>query len=201
MHNTVQMRLTAISFVAMLCSNPAFAAHVCPDTGSATSQLARAVDILKNRRTPPSPSAIDNSAKLEKLLEPGEDRDRWNHDKGAEITGYVILVKPGGIETANCKARDLLHRDVHIEIALTKDAKKNEGVIVEVTPWGRADHPDWTAAKLKPKLLHKKVTIKGWLMDDIEHWNAAENTNPHHKANWRGTIWEIHPITSIMVDQ
>lgn len=194
------MRLIAPPLIAILWSTSVLAAHVCPDTGNATGKIARAVDILKNRRTPPSPSATDNNVTLEKLLEPGDDRDRWDHDKGAEITGYVILVKPGGIETANCKARDLRHRDVHIEIAQTKDAKKNEGVIVEVTPWGRADHPDWTSAKLKPMLLHKKVTIKGWLMDDVEHWNAAENTKPHNKANWRATIWEIHPITSITVN-
>ena len=38
------------------------------------------------------------------------------------------------------------------------------------------------------------------MLDDLEHANAAENTNPGGARNWRVTIWEIHPVTAIVIE-
>jgi hypothetical protein len=48
------------------------------------------------------------------MLAPGSDGGRWKVKQGAEITGYVLDVKVGGIETTNCGARAGEQRDSHI---------------------------------------------------------------------------------------
>ena len=51
------------------------------------------------------------------MLAPGSDGGRWKVKQGAEITGYALDVKVGGIET-NCGARAGERRDSHIELVL-----------------------------------------------------------------------------------
>jgi hypothetical protein len=73
------------------------------------------------------------------MLAPGSDTGRWKVKQGAEITGYGFDVKVGGIETTNCGARAVERRDTHIELVLDPMAgATTQGVIVEVTPRGRA---------------------------------------------------------------
>ena len=63
-----------------------------------------------------------------------------------------------------------------------------------MTPPVRANHPNWTT-----KLLRKigkdqqRVRISGWLMLDPEH--------PDQVGKTRGTIWEIHPVMQVEVQQ
>jgi len=62
-----------------------------------------------------------------------------------------------------------------------------------------AKHPsvDWSTANLRRILMGKRVTVRGWMMFDAQHWNAAENTAPAHAGNWGATAWGIHPVTGI----
>jgi len=112
-------------------------------------------------------------------------------------------LKVGGIETCNCRAKDPIDRDTHIEIGFTADAIKTQRVIVEVTPRMRAKMKDagkdWSTAALKKNLKGKFVEITGWLLFDVPHVNEAENTHPGGPKNWRATCWEIHPITNIEI--
>lgn len=182
---------------------PAFAA-TCPLEGDAKQQLARELNPLKNREQAPTSHDIDPAATLTAMLAPGQDLNRWNHDKAAVFEGYVVGVKMGGIESVNCHAKDPPHRDTHIELALNRSGKPTERVIVEVTPRWRDKIKavaDWSTAALKKDLLTgghpQRVRVTGWLFDDLEHSPQAKNTNPGAKGNWRATVWEIHPVTGI----
>src|SRR5258708_25641439 len=93
----------------------------------------------KNRYTVPKDDQIDHSITLSALLAPGDDKTRWTSTSGAEITGFVLDVKPGGQETCNCGKTDPVHTDVHIELVLhSTDTLMTKSVVVEVTPRMRA---------------------------------------------------------------
>jgi len=51
----------------------------------------------------------------------------------------------------------------------------------------------------RSKYLGRWVRVQGWMLFDFEHSNMAENTRPGNPKNWRGTAWEIHPVTSIEI--
>ena len=78
-------------------------------------------------------------------------------------------------------------------------------VVVEVIPrWlaiVAAQGVDWSTRALRDRLLGRWIKVRGWMLFDVEHQNASENTVPGRERNWRATAWEIHPITSIEVVQ
>lgn len=178
--------------------------HGCGMEGDARSLGARALDRLKNRYTQPSPEQIDSRITLAAILAPGDDISRWKVKEGAEIVGYVWDVKRGSIETTNCRARDDLDRDTHIELVLDPmHSGSSARMIVEVTPrWRYIMHErgdDWSTRALRDQYLGRWVKVRGWMLFDVEHKGDSENTAPERAANWRATAWEIHPVTSIEV--
>jgi len=176
----------------------------CGMEGSATSTRLKNLNRLKNRYTAPQTNAVNHSITLSAVLAPGDDRTRWSSSSGAEITGYVFDVKPGGGETCNCGKTDPAHTDAHIELVLSPtDSTATRQVVVEVTPRMRATMnatgTDWSTTTLRTQVRHKWVKVRGWMTFDAQHANAAENTNPGGTNNWRATAWEIHPVTDIQV--
>jgi hypothetical protein len=176
----------------------------CPLEGNAQSNSIQELNILKNRSNTPSAEDFDNSITLSKLVALGSDESRWSTNKAARIKGYVYDVKPGGVETCNCKNKDINQRDTHIEIVMDpNNSSKAQRMIVEVTPRIRKAMKlkgiDWSTRALRDKYLGRFVEVEGWMLFDKEHKNAAENTNPTRPNNWRATAWEIHPITKITV--
>ncbi len=176
----------------------------CKMEGNTKKKALKAVNSDKNRYTPPADNDIDSAVTLAKILKIGDDTDRWDEDKGAEVVGYVYDVKPGGAETCNCGETDKAFKDTHIEIvpAVNKNDKTHR-VIVEIMPRMRAKMAaagqDWSTATLKATIKHKWVKVRGWLLWDIEHVQNASHTNPDGSNVWRATCWEIRPITSITV--
>ena len=174
----------------------------CGLNGTARSAALKRLNQLKNRYAVPRESDIDRSITLGAMLAPGDDRSRWSSASAAEITGYVLDVKPGGPETCNCGKKDALHSDTHIELVLhATDTSLSQTVVVEVTPRLRAmvlkNGTDWSTNSLRRQFRHKWITIRGWMLFDSQHANAAENTNPAGAKDWRATAWEIHPVTAI----
>jgi hypothetical protein len=174
----------------------------CGLVGDAQTQPLENLNRLKNRYTPPTASEMNPQVTLDAILAPGNDLNRWNESLGAEITGYVVAVKPGGPETVNCHAKDPAHTDTHIELALNPgDTENIKHMIVEVTPRGRAimaaKGTDWSTANLQRTLIGKRVKVTGWMMIDRQHCNASENTHPGDPSNWRATCWEIHPVSGL----
>lgn len=175
----------------------------CGMEGTARSANLQKLNQLKNRYTPPQDSEINHSIALGAVLAPGDDRTRWSSSSGAEVTGYVLEVKPGGGETCNCGKTDAAHIDAHIELALQPTDTGKQSMVVEVTPRMRAimgnSGTDWSTRTLRTQLHGKWITVRGWMTFDSQHANAAENTNPGGASNWRATAWEIHPVTDIRV--
>jgi hypothetical protein len=176
----------------------------CSLEGNAQTEARRELNRLKNRITAPHDSVVDSSATLQALLAPGDDTNRWDTERGAVLTGFVIDIKKGGTETVNCGESVELYRDTHIELVLQQGiTSKKQRVIVEVTPRWRdfmnQQGQDWTTPTLRTQLLGKRVRFTGWLFFDGEHDDEAENTRPGRPENWRATAWEIHPVTRIQI--
>ncbi len=176
--------------------------HGCGMEGTARSKKVRELNELKNRYNFPKEKDMDKSVTLKAMLKPGNDIDRWHTNKAAQVTGYVYNVKPGGVESCNCEAKDKLYRDTHIELVLNPDkTAENQRIIVEITPRIRAlmkdKGIDWTTKSLRQKYLGRWIKVQGWLLFDEEHQRQAENTNPGNPKDWRATAWEIHPVTGI----
>ena len=176
----------------------------CPQEGDAKSEKAIELNRYKNRFRFPKPDDFDPSITLSKIMEPGDDQDRWSPGKAARITGYICDVKPGGVETCNCKEHEDKDKDTHIEIVIDPmQTGKTQRMVVEVTPRMRdiMEHrgEDWSTRTLRDRLLGRWVEIEGWMLFDDEHIGSAENTAPGRERNWRATAWEIHPVTGFKV--
>jgi hypothetical protein len=176
----------------------------CRPEGTATSAAGKELNRHKNRTTAPGEADIDPEVSLTAMLAPGNDVTRFDQEKGARITAFVVDVKPGGkAETCNCGATAVIDMDTHIELGLSEDTEPGQRVIVEVTPRLRKlmkeKEVNWSTQELRTKFKKKWVEVTGWLLFDVMHVDGAENTNPGGKHNWRATCWEIHPVTSIKV--
>ena len=173
----------------------------CGMEGTAKSEAGKEIDRLKNRFVAPTIDQIDADLSLTAMLTPGDDIDRFDHNKGAKIAAFVVDVKVGGVETCNCRAKNPIDRDTHIVLGASVDAPKTHCVIVEVTPRIRAQKKavgeDWSTEGLRTALKGKWVEFTGWLLFDTPHVHEAENTQPGNPKNWRATCWEIHPVTSM----
>ena len=175
--------------------------EMCPAGGLALTPGGREFARLKNRVRPPGPQDFDENVTLEALLRPGEDRGRWSESRAGRVEGYVVEVVEAGTEAANCFSdRD---RDVHIHVARRPDAPRTEWLVLEVTPRGRRRAVewgwDWSVTTLKRELVGRRCRFEGWLLFDRGHADESENTAPGARGNWRGTAWEIHPVTRIEV--
>jgi hypothetical protein len=180
------------------------AATTCPPQGTAKSSTAKALNLLKNRATAPTPAQIVHTITLAAMVAPGNDVSRFSSGQGASIEGYVDTVYVGGIESANCEAKDAPDRDTHIELVLDpQHARPEQRVIVEVTPrWRKmvaTQGKDWSTAALAAALIHHRVQVTGWMMFDIDHANASLNTKTAGAHVWRATAWEVHPITDLQI--
>lgn len=161
----------------------------------------QALNKLKNRTALPQEKDFNYEVTLSALLQPGDDRGRWSESSAARVEGYVLSVRDGSIESANCYS--LYRRDTHISLALTKRASPQECVELEVTPrtrgWAKEQGWDWSTDALVRELVGNWCQFEGWLLYDIGHDEESENTNEGGDKNWRATAWEIHPVTSIRV--
>src|SRR6185369_5059147 len=176
-------------------------ARNCPNAGIAFTKRARQLHILKNRTAFPKASDFDSGVTLNSLLQSGDDKDRWQTNHAARIQGEVIDVAYARPEATNCFSP--CRRDIHILIASQKPARKNEQVVLEVTPnlrdWAAKQGIDWTEGSLRTQLIGHWCEFAGWLFFDAGHAEESENTAPLNPDNWRATAWELHPVTEITV--
>jgi hypothetical protein len=164
--------------------------------GTVTAKI-KAQNLLKNRDNGPSASDIDSSVTLAEILKKSNNAT-LKSSQGVEITAYVVDVSPGGAaESCNCSRKDL--QDIHIDVVLKKtDApNKRKHVIVEITP--KFQGTLGNLKDVKTQIKGQWVKFTGWLFYDSVHANAAENTAPKHKGNWRATAWEVHPVSKFEI--
>lgn len=193
--------LSLVIVIVVLITMWLLLAQNCPNAGIAFTKHARQLHILKNRTALPRPSDFDSRITLNTLLQSGDDRDRWQTNQAARIQGEVIDVSYARPEATNCFSP--CRRDIHILIATQKPARKNEQVVLEVTPnlrdWAATQGIDWTEGTLRNQLIGHWCEFAGWLFFDAGHAEESENTSPHNPNNWRATAWELHPVTEITV--
>ena len=159
------------------------------------------INRLKNRTALPQESDFNDEVTLSALLQPGDDSGRWSEASAARVEGYVVSVRDGSIESANCYS--LFQRDTHISLALSPDASPRMCVELEVTPrlrrWAKEQGWDWSTDALARAMEGHWCRFEGWLLFDTGHDEESENINQGGVKNWRATAWELHPVTSIKV--
>src|SRR6185369_17134323 len=130
-------------------------ARNCSNAGNAFTKHARQLHILKNRTALPESSDFDSRITLNSLLQSGDDKDRWQTNHAARIQGEVIDVAYARPEATNCFSP--CRRDIHILVATQKPARKNQQVVLEVTPnfrdWATSKGLDWTEGSLRTQLI------------------------------------------------
>ncbi|MFL6213665.1 MAG: hypothetical protein ACJ74J_07180 [Blastocatellia bacterium] len=134
-----------------------------------------------------------------------KDRDRWSaadteaiaRYEGIPISveGFLASSKKEGPESCNCHGANNDQKDFHVWLIKNAEADRSGSIVVEVSPRLRSQHPAWTTDALgRVARNDQRVRISGWLMMDPEHPDQIGKKT-------RGTIWEIHPITKIEVEQ
>ena len=175
----------------------------CAAEGSAVRSDAQMLNRKKNREGFPTDAQINRSITFAKLLAAGDSPSGFREGDAAEITAYVADVKIGAVETVNCKAKDPWHRDTHIELTLDPNDVNNATklLVVEVTPRFRQAMKergvDWSQQALRDRFLGRWVTVRGWVFFDAMH--ADESAGSGNSRIWRGSAWELHPVTDIKV--
>jgi hypothetical protein len=162
------------------------------DGKAKTSHLAFIGNPNKNRFDMPDPSKI-NQVRVADLVKATKSSN-YQTGEAVQVSGYVYDVKPGGVESCNCGTKDQSFIDTDVA----------NRMIVEITPRMREimekQGIDWSTATLKEKILNHHVTVQGWLFYDEIHEPQAVSTNPSNASDWRGSCWEIHPITALNID-
>ncbi|RPI67495.1 MAG: hypothetical protein EHM43_07880 [Ignavibacteriae bacterium] len=173
----------------------------CPKHGSAVQQRAKDLNVKKNRTDVPAPSQIKKSVTFETLMTATEKPRTFKEGDAVSIVGYVVEVRIGAIETCNCKATDPWKRDSHIEMVtdLMDAGNKEKRLVVEVTPhfreMAKAAGLDWSQDGMKQEFEGRWVRVTGWAFYDAMHDDESAGSGNEHI--WRGTPWEVHPVTSI----
>lgn len=186
----------------------------CVACGTTNEPKHRALNVLKNRSAAvTSPKAIT----VQEIRDPANNKKFMPTNK-VSVTGFVASVDPGGLkETCNCKRTDL--RDVHINLVAdpSEASDKTKYVVVEFTPrWEKKftfDDSNYEAMRqaVRDQIGGKWVQFDGWMMYDFIHEKEAKSTapgtvvcndnDPNQKRPcvWRGTPWEVHPVTAYKV--
>jgi hypothetical protein len=193
--------LVAIALAAVQAA-PSSAPGGCPPGGAAQTPKLQAYNVKCNRTDPPGDSDIDSTATLDAMLETGPDQDRWSDSNGAELTGYVVSVQDGGLQSADCFGA----RELKIFLASNSvGMDPAHEVVVVVTPaWRRkmaARGVNWSLDALTAKYQGQFVRLKGWLLYNFQAagraMNTAEDAGP---GITQATAWEIHPMTAIKLE-
>ncbi len=180
----------------------------CPSEGDATlsSRSDPELNKLKNRIEIPATYEEMTVSSLKNLNVPSgvskSHMESWskkdfewveNEDKRAvAVQGYLVSVKREGPESCNCHID--ADRDFHIWLSASPNDNKADAIVVEVSPRVRSKHPNWELTALRRIVTqHIPVRISGWLMLDPEH--------PDQVGKTRATLWEIHPILKIEVQE
>lgn len=175
----------------------------CGAEGSAKRSDVRALNRKKNREGFPTDAQINTAITFNTLLMAGENPRTFQEGDAAEIIAYCADVKIGSVESVNCGAKDHWHRDTHIELTLDPMDAQNATklLVVEVTPRFRQAMKergiDWSNQALRDRFLGRWVNVRGWVFYDDLH--ADESAGSGNSKIWRGSPWEIHPVTDISV--
>jgi hypothetical protein len=124
------------------------------------------------------------------------ERDAVARFEGApvRVEGYLQGFKLEGREPTNCYSNEPAERDYHLWFAENPNEARKRSVVIEITPRVRRAHPGWTEERLALLVASQsRVRVSGWVMLDQMH--------PERVGINRVTLWEVHPILHIDVQQ
>ncbi len=144
----------------------------------------------------------------------------------AGMIGYLYYVTKTGAESSNCQMdskgdpegknvdfhlgigfdAELAGRLVNKQLtAADRRALQQTSIVVEMTPHYRQlkASGEWSLAALRAA-LGKQVRVAGQLLADSEHNIPRQNcaiasTAEEKDVCWRGSAWELHPVTQFLV--
>jgi hypothetical protein len=171
-----------------------------------------------------TPVGFDTLAKLQEkadqlvgqhVMPPKSERDKLaqidvdgvtlGEGVGVRIAGYLAPhpkpsagTHPGGVESVNCRLTAAEQKDIHIPFIPNVGDEECAGVVIEMIPQGRDQHPHWTAADLfdvgKSGVM---VMFVGPLFYDSEHLVNDDCGNLKGGQPKRVSLWEVHPVTEV----
>lgn len=139
----------------------------------------------------------------------GRNRSQWKNPAQTDsvtrfegipvaVVGYIDTVRAqaGSAEDTNCMNKGEANTDWHVAFVGRFDDPESRAVVVEPTPRGKQMHgAKWALSRVRrlenPRSAADSVRISGYLLFDPSHSN--------HLGRFRGTMWEIHPVTRIEV--
>lgn len=125
----------------------------------------------------------------------GQDRygvEALGEGRSVRVEAFLTHANVTGTpETTNCRLNGERNNDYHLLLVGRKNDRNQKGVVAEITP--RLREAGWTIAKLR-KLASKRtrVRVSGYLLFDSAHTQPA--------LTYRGTAWEIHPVTRFEIE-
>jgi len=215
-------RLTLVSIAAFLLTLPLLGQvpdpasvdhttgdfHGCPPVGDVDQPAGAHSDpflnALKNRDLPPdtfvsrtvtqlindAPAAASAGRKHRSDWTAAQRASVAAKEKtGIQIIGILLQEKREGKETCNC--HDPQRVDYHLWLAESEDVSRAESVVVEISPRLLETHPNW------PDLVQQ--AIDGGVVVRVSGWRTWDQDHPEQLGKTRGTLWEIHPIHKIEV--
>jgi hypothetical protein len=154
-------------------------------------------------------AAVADSTRLRFPRGAPTSRVRWTPRQTAEfvtpfegipvaVVGYIRVIRPqaGNQESTNCRLKGEANTDWHVALVGRFGDPESGALVVEPTPrLKQRNGGRWTRARLRrwedPQSPADSVRISGYLLMDPAH--------PGHLGRYRGTLWEIHPVTRIEV--
>lgn len=196
------MKKTPFLFIPLLCLLFSFKQNsTCPATGSASGEKLKALCALKNRSTAPQNQEIDRGISLESLLKSKDDKQIFDEKRATVVTGYVYDVVQAKPDSCNCNSKNAA--DLTILVYLAKDLKARSNAdcaVAAVTPASRQISPSLTLKYLK-SIQGKRVKITGWLLYDYTQLKASGDTHSNGLGLLMQTVWQLYPVTAVMVDE
>jgi hypothetical protein len=123
------------------------------------------------------------------------NRRRVGADEGRPLAveGFFSWARQAGPEGVNCHRQSPDARDWHIWLVGTRAGARSRSIVVEATPPVRERHSRWSIETIRELGRQgKRVRVSGWLLMDAEHPDQLNRT--------RGSLWEIHPVIGIEID-
>src|SRR6516165_1983234 len=113
--------------------------------------------------------------------------------------GYLIPTPhPNSGESVNCNLRGAENNDFHIPMSNDPQNTDYQGIVVEMIP---QDRPAvWNLANLTTVVNNQQlVLVTGALLYDNLHFVNTDSSNPKGGQPARFSLWEIHPVTNMVV--
>jgi hypothetical protein len=184
--------------------------HNCAPTGDATNtgRSDPYLNALKNRDEAPQESAyvtktvaaIIADAPAGAIAAGKKRRSQWTaaqrnsvaskEQQAIQVVGFLVKVKKEGGESCNC--HDPNRVDYHMWLVAKDGDTRDNAMVVEASPRLLEAHPRWPELADKAATDGTLVRIRGWRTWDEEH--------PEQLGKTRGTMWEIHPIHEIDIE-